>query len=189
MKPARGCLNNWDEEQTWLLKKLDLAHWNHRHLHKQTRIYSSYVCGHKLPFIISPSGASNASIRTLELRIVSWLFYHCVFKQNYTWNTVADKRNSTFLIVIGGTTEKASQFIVSLKSIFDENLCLKKQKCIFEHYWKVQAQTIFTFKTISYLKCSPCLFRGALYTLIFVLQKDPLVHFICLEGLKWWSHF
>ncbi len=43
-----------------------------------------------------------------------------------------------FSLNIEGTTEKALQFIMPLKSIYNNNLGFIEQKCIFEHYREVQ---------------------------------------------------
>jgi len=42
-----------------------------------------------------------------------------------------------------GTTEKMLQGIMSLKPIYNKNFCFVEQKCIFEHYRKIQTIKIF----------------------------------------------
>ncbi len=37
-----------------------------------------------------------------------------------------------FMVIIEGATEKVSQFVLQLKSVYENN-CFHKQKCIFEH--------------------------------------------------------
>jgi hypothetical protein len=43
-----------------------------------------------------------------------------------------------FLLIIENTTEKVLQFIMSLKSIYNQNNGFIEQKCIFEHFREVQ---------------------------------------------------
>ncbi len=54
--------------------------------------------------------------------------------------------NSAFFtvsLIVEGTTEKVSQFIMPLVSIYDKMLCLNEQKCIFEHCMKIKPIKIY----------------------------------------------
>jgi len=42
------------------------------------------------------------------------------------------------LLIKGGATEKVSQFIMLLKSIYIKDFCFNKQKCFFDHGTKVK---------------------------------------------------
>ncbi len=46
-----------------------------------------------------------------------------------------------FALIIEGTAEKVWQFMIALKSIYNNNLGFIEQKCIFEPYREVQART------------------------------------------------
>ncbi len=69
-----------------------------------------------------------------------------------------------YSIIIEGTTEKVMQFIIPLKSIYNKNLGLIEQKCIFERNREIQTSKhllndiIFVPK-----KHSDYIFRAALY--------------------------
>ncbi len=90
-----------------------------------------------------------------------WFNFIIIYFQNledYYWNT-------TFLqlsLITEGATEKVSQFILSLRSVYNKNECFNEQKC-----QKLKNNFIFTF-----LSCPVYLFRGALYELILELRID-----------------
>ncbi len=58
-------------------------------------------------------------------------------------------------IITKVTTEKASQFILPLASIYNTNVRLNEQKCIFEHFGKVKTRKIFVYETFLFLKILP----------------------------------
>ncbi len=58
----------------------------------------------------------------------------------------------TFPLIVGGTTEKVSQFSMPIMSVYNEILCLKEQKCIFEHGRKIKPIKYFHNCTINVFK-------------------------------------
>jgi len=82
-------------------------------------------------------------------------------------------KTARFLIlslIVGGATEKVSQFIMPLMSVYNKLLCLNEQKCIFEHRRKIKPIKISYNCIISVFKISPVyLSCAALFELLFVL--------------------
>jgi hypothetical protein len=59
---------------------------------------------------------------------------------NRSSKSVKERLNSFFILslIVEGTTEKVSQFIMPLMSIYNKMLRLNEQKCIFKHYRKIK---------------------------------------------------
>ncbi len=75
-----------------------------------------------------------------------------------------------FSLNIEGTTEKMLQFILSLKSIYNNNLGLIEQKCIFEHYREIQTVKNQSNVIVFAMNFFGDLFRAAFYWLMLVLN-------------------
>jgi hypothetical protein len=84
--------------------------------------------------------------------------------------------------IIEGTTEKGSQFMKPLMSIYNRNFGFVKQKCIFENYREFQARKTLLIEIICAMKkITVDLFRAAPYMLMLVLHQDALFHWYMIK--------
>ncbi len=82
-----------------------------------------------------------------------------------------------FSIIIEGTTEKAMQFILPVKPIYNKNLGFIERRT---YFWTLQRnsnkQVSINWHHLCHEKNYDVLFRAALYRHMLVLHKDVLFH-------------
>ncbi len=74
----------------------------------------------------------------------------------------------TFSLIVEGGTEKVSQFIMPLKSIYNKNFGFIQLKCTFENDRKVKERKEYENDAIFVIKCCDYFCRAALYRLMLV---------------------
>ncbi len=88
-----------------------------------------------------------------------------------------------FSLIIEGTTEKVLQFVMPIKSIYNQNLGFIEQKMYFWTQQRGLNKNIF-IDIIFDMKIFSCvLFWAAPYRLMLVLNKDVLFHLLYLLKL------
>jgi hypothetical protein len=78
------------------------------------------------------------------------------------------------LLVVDGATEKVSQFVRPIKSVYDKKCGFNEQKCIFENCRKVKTKNFIITLLKFFLICSLNLFSGTIYSLVHILHRDVL---------------
>jgi hypothetical protein len=81
-------------------------------------------------------------------------------------------------LIVEGTTEKVSKFIMPHKSIDSKKFCLKEQNVFLNYTERLKQQKCLYSCIINVSKiCSVYLFCAALFELMFVIHKGALFHF------------